>query len=194
MALYVVFLMKKAWFSVLAIIPFLIFSCSLDYGTQDSQQKRVLPEMILSDVKFTRVEKLAETASFEAEVLEIFKEDDTIYGSNITFKSFDNRKVAAYGVSDFIKIDNRTYNYLLLGNTNIHSVKNGIDIYSDSLKWNDRTKQLTADSASAVTVHKAPDKGSNASLSVTGTGFAFSALSLDYVFDGRVTASIDTKK
>lgn len=185
--------MKKVRFSVLAVLSLLSFSCSLDYGTQDGQQKRILPEIILSDVKFTRVEKFAETASLEADTLEIFKEDDTIYGSNITFKSFDNRKVAAYGVSDFLKIDNRTSTYLLLGNTNIHSVKNGIDIFSDNLKWNDRTSQLTADTDSAVTVHKAPDKSNNAALSITGTGFAFSALTLDYVFDGKVKAEIEMK-
>ena len=184
-------ILRKGFFFGLTVLSLLFVSCSLDYGTQGGQQ-RVLPEMILSDVKFTRVEKFADTASLEAETLEIFKEDDTIYGSNITFKSFDNRKVAAYGVSDFIKINNRTSVYHLLGNANIHSVKNGIDIYSDNLKWNDSTNQLTADTNSSVTIHKAADKDNNASLTVTGTGFSFSALSLNYVFDGKVHAEIET--
>ena len=67
--------MKKVIFSVLAIFPILFFSCSLDYGTQNEQQKRILPEMILSDVNFTRIEKFEDTATLQAATLEIFKED-----------------------------------------------------------------------------------------------------------------------
>ncbi|MBO7135913.1 MAG: LPS export ABC transporter periplasmic protein LptC [Spirochaetaceae bacterium] len=185
--------MKKVIFSVLAIFPLLFFSCSLDYGTQNEQQKRILPEMILSDVNFTRIEKFDDTATLQAATLEIFKEDDTIYGNDVNFKSYDNRKVAATGSSDFIKIDNRTSTYLLLGKTNINSIKNGITINSDNLKWNDKTSQLTAESDSIVTIHKQPDAKNNTELTVTGTGFAFSALSLNYVFNGKVNALIETQ-
>ncbi|MBO4758802.1 MAG: hypothetical protein J5505_01960, partial [Spirochaetaceae bacterium] len=115
--------MKKVIFSVLAILPLLFVSCSLDYGTQNEQQKRILPEMILSDVNFTRIEKFNETASLQAATLEIFKEDDTIYGNDISFKSFDNKKVTATGSSEFIKIDIRSSTYLRLGKTNINSTK-----------------------------------------------------------------------
>ena len=185
--------MKKVIFSVLAILPLLFVSCSLDYGTQNEQQKRILPEMILSDVNFTRIEKFNETASLQAATLEIFKEDDTIYGNDISFKSFDNKKVTATGSSEFIKIDNRSSTYLLLGKTNINSTKNGIIINSDNFKWNDKTSQLTSDSDSIVTIHKQPDAKNNTSLTVTGSGFAFSALSLNYVFNGKVNALIETQ-
>ncbi|MBO4438022.1 MAG: LPS export ABC transporter periplasmic protein LptC [Spirochaetaceae bacterium] len=186
-------ILKKGFFSGLAILPFLFVSCSLDYGTQNEQQKRILPEMILSDVNFARIEKFEETATLQAATLEIFKEDDTIYGNDVSFKSYDNKKVTATGSSEFIKIDNRTSTYLLLGNTNINSIKNGITINSENLKWNDKTSQLTSDDTSVVTIHKLPDAKNNSSLTVTGSGFAFSALSLNYVFNGKVNATIETK-
>ena len=186
-------ILRKGFFSVLAILPFLFVSCSLDYGTQNEQQKRILPEMILSDVNFARIEKFEETATLQAATLEIFKEDDTIYGNDVNFKSFDNKKVTATGSSEFIKIDNRTSTYLLLGKTNINSIKNGITINSENLKWNDKTSQLTSDDTSVVTIHKLPDAKNNSSLTITGSGFAFSALSLNYVFNGKVNATIETK-
>lgn len=149
--------------------------------------------MILSDVNFARIEKFEETATLQAATLEIFKEDDTIYGNDVSFKSYDNKKVTATGSSEFIKIDNRTSTYLLLGKTNINSIKNGITINSENLKWNDKTSQLTSDDTSVVTIHKLPDAKNNSSLTVTGSGFAFSALSLNYVFNGKVNATIETK-
>ncbi len=185
--------MKKVIFPVLAILQFLFVSCSLDYGTQNEQQKRILPEMILSDVNFTRIEKFEDTATLQAATLEIFKEDDTIYGNDINFKSYDKKKVTATGSSEFIKIDNRTSIYLLLGKTNINSIKNGITINSENLKWNDKTSQLTSDNDSIVTIHKQPDAKNNTALTVTGSGFAFSALSLNYVFNGKVNALIETQ-
>lgn len=179
-----------AFFSIFFLC---FFSCSLDYGTENKQEKRIVPEMILSDAKFTRVEKLVETSNFEASSLEVFNLDDTIYGKDIHFKSFENNRLTASGDSEFIKIDNRNSTYLLLGKSNIYGIKNGINIYADNLKWNNRTNQLTSDIDSIVTIYKSPDKNNDASLTITGSGFALSALSLNYVFKGKVNSVIETK-
>lgn len=176
-----------------SIFMLCFFSCSLDYGTQTKEEKQILPEMILTDAKFTRVEKLAETATLEASSLEIFNTEDTVYGKEANFKSFENKRLVASGTADFIKIDNRNSTYLLLGKTNIYGIKNGINIYADNLKWNNRSNQLTSDINSTVTIFKSPDKNNDSSLTITGSGFALSALSLNYVFKGKVNAVIETK-
>ena len=84
--------MKHNLFFVCILCSIFLFSCSLDYGNQSTQDKKILPEMILKDANFVRIEKLNETTALHAETLEIFKEDNVVFGSNVNFKAFDKNK------------------------------------------------------------------------------------------------------
>ncbi|NLK45459.1 MAG: hypothetical protein GX297_02245 [Treponema sp.] len=186
--------MTKAFFLICLILPLLIFSCSLDYGNQNNKQTNIVPEMILSGAKFTRIEKLSETAFLEATVLEIFKEEDVVYGKDVSFKAFEkNGSTISFGNTDFIKIDNRNSIFILLGNTNITDTKNGISINSNNFKWNSKTNQLVSDKDSIVTVSKVPQNSGESSFFASGTGFVLSGLSMQFAFNGKINGIIESK-
>lgn len=184
--------MKHNLFFVCILCSIFLFSCSLDYGNQSAQDKKILPEMILKDANFVRIEKLNETTALHAETLEIFKEDNVVFGSNVNFKAFDkNKKTIATGRTDLLKIDNRNFCYTMLNNANIKSIQTGMTLYSDCFKWNSKTNQLVSGKDNVVTVIKEPEKAGDAKFSASGTGFVFSGLSLQFAFNGKTTGKIE---
>ena len=85
-------------FFAFGLFVFNFSACSLDYGIEEESQNTIVPEMILNDVDFSRIDRGVKVLTLNAESLELFSEDDTIFGKNTQFWLYSrNGECTSYG-------------------------------------------------------------------------------------------------
>ena len=72
------------------------------------------------------------------------------------------------------------------GNIQVSSKEDNVKFYSDSLKWNAKTEQLTSGKSNTVKIEKDD-------ATIYGSGFSASGVSKSFSFSGSVSGEIITK-
>lgn len=173
-------------FSLLILFQTFI-SCSLDYEEKESPEAKV-PEIIFSNATFSRYEGGSVKMQMQSEKLEQYKTDSATFGKNVTFKTWNNKgEISNTGKSDFLGMSNENGVYTLFGNIEILYNQDNTSIKADSLRWNEKTEQLTSGEDDSVTI-KRDD------LELRGKGFSASGISKKYSFSGYVEGILTPKE
>lgn len=155
-------------------------SCSLNY-TSDESETPAVPEMIISNPRFCRIENGTKTLDVSASSFELFKDPSALYGSDIAFTVYEKSGTqSANGSSAFLCALTDKGEYTLLGGAAFESGAHGVTLAADTLRWNTKTEQLVTPVGSTVTVTRTLDGGGT--FSATGKGFTASAFDLSFRF------------
>ncbi len=172
-----------------------LFSCSLDYGVDEEGQNTIVPEMILNNVDFSRIDRGVRVLTLNAQSLELFNQDDTTFGKDARFWLYGrDGKCSSYGSCDLLSAENANGVYMLLGNVQLENYQNNYSIKARNLRWNSNTEQLVSDRENMVEVWQHARTDEDSSLYTKGTGFCFSAFRLGYQFENAVTGSVSARR
>ena len=176
--------MKKTRLFLL-ILLFVMYGCSLKYGTPAYDEQNV-PEFSFDNVQFNRFEEGKITMSLEAARLEQYKDGKTTCAKNIGFKLIDeDGKVSTEGSCALIFADSEAEKYVLYDNIELHTVRDDITVSADTIKWNGKSEQLTSGRNDTVTIKKG-------NTVMVGSGFSASGVSRSFAFTGVVTGEAYT--
>jgi LPS export ABC transporter protein LptC len=160
-------------------------SCSLKYD-QTTDTKGSVPEIIFTNVKFSRYERNSQKLSLASSKLEEYKSDGAYFAVDAQFQTWDsNGNVDTKGSCGLIGILPQKNTYSLLNGVEIENNSQGIKISAQTMQWNSQTEQLTF--AKEDEVHF-----THGDLELSGTGFSASGVSGRFEFDGPVEGTITT--
>ncbi len=162
----------------------LFFSCSLDYGREESTEETV-PEFIFLGAHLVRVEAKKRTMQVDADKMEQYKTDGSTYARNASFKTFDNNEMLdTEGSCGLVALDIHNERYRLYDGIAISIVSQEMKLFAETLQFNGRTEQLTSGRDDTVSVER-----KNAV--VSGKGFSASGVSRSFQFLSEVSGSAD---
>ena len=176
--------MKKT--IILLFSTVLFFSCSVKYE-ETVRAENVVPEFIFTNVNLSRYENNKLSVTFTAEKLEQYKNSPESYAQNIEFSSYNkNNELITEGSCKLLSVNTDTEIYTLFDDIQVSSKEDNVKFYSDSLKWNAKTEQLTSGKSDTVRIEK------NDAI-IYGSGFSASGVSKSFSFSGSVSGQIITK-
>ena len=164
----------------LAAIFFAIFaSCSVDYG-MGAESEDFVPELMLDDARFSRIDQGQATAQVSSERLEKFKGSGKVFAQNIQFETKDsNGETTATGKAGLMCADTDAELYEFFDGIEIRSETHNVNISGESLKWNGKTEQLVGERGKEITIEKD-------GVSLSGQDFSASAVSEQFSFGTEV--------
>jgi LPS export ABC transporter protein LptC len=181
---------------ILAFIPFFcIFfaGCTLEY-LRDAENDDQIPEFIFTAARMSRVEDNILSLAFEAAQLEQYKDENSFYGIDIRFTSYDSAGIEkSSGAAGSLYGNQKTEEYMLLDGAVFVSRSDGAEILSESLRWNGKNEQLVSGSGEQVIIRRETSSGDGDSadggsfLEMTGYGFAASGITLEYEFGHTIS-------
>lgn len=165
---------------LLSAIFFAIFAgCSVDYGTVSDNYDSV-PEFMLDDARFSRIEKGQTTAQVSSERLEEFKGSGKVFAQKIQFETKNaNGETTATGKAGLMRADTDAELYEFFEGIEIRSETHNVNISGESLKWNGKTEQLVGERGKEITIEKD-------GISLSGQDFSASAVSEQFSFGAEV--------
>lgn len=165
---------------LLSAIFFAIFAgCSVDYGTV-SDSEDFVPELMLDDARFSRIEKGQTTAQVSSERLEEFKGSGKVFAQKIQFETKNaNGETTATGKAGLMRADTDAELYEFFEGIEIRSETHNVNISGESLKWNGKTEQLVGERGKEITIEKD-------GISLSGQDFSASAVSEQFSFGAEV--------
>lgn len=165
---------------LLAAIFFAIFAgCSVDYGTV-SDSEDFVPELMLDDARFSRIEKGQTTAQVSSERLEEFKGSGKVFAQKIQFETKNaDGETTATGKAGLMRADTDAELYEFFEGIEIRSETHNVNISGESLKWNGKTEQLVGERGKEITIEKD-------GISLSGQDFSASAVSEQFSFGAEV--------
>lgn len=181
---------QKAKFAalLLAVLPAFFGGCSVDYGTVYESESSV-PELMLDNANFSRIEQGQTTAQISSERLEKFKNSGKVFAQNIRFETRDeNGETNATGKAGLMSADTDEEIYEFFGGIEIRSETHNVRISGESLKWNGKTEQLVGERGKEITIEKD-------GITLSGQDFSASAVSERFSFGAEVRGSyVDEEK
>lgn len=165
---------------LLSAIFFAIFAgCSVDYGTVSDSEDSV-PELMLDDARFSRIEKGQTTAQVSSERLEEFKGSGKVFAQKIQFETKNaDGETTATGKAGLMRADTDAELYEFFEGIEIRSETHNVNISGESLKWNGKTEQLVGERGKEITIKKD-------GISLSGQDFSASAVSEQFSFGAEV--------
>lgn len=165
---------------LLSAIFFAIFAgCSVDYGTV-SDSEDFVPELMLDDARFSRIEKGQTTAQVSSERLEEFKGSGKVFAQKIQFETKNaDGETTATGKAGLMRADTDAELYEFFEGIEIRSETHNVNISGESLKWNGKTEQLVGERGKEITIKKD-------GISLSGQDFSASAVSEQFSFGAEV--------
>lgn len=177
--------MKKPQAVNLARMLFVLLtlsSCTLRYGQQVNSEGSV-PELSFENVHMTRYEDAQPSLKLNASQIEQYK-NSSLYAKDAVFTTWDkNQNVETEGSCLLLGMDTKEERYTLFNNILIKNYSENMQIQADSLRWNEKTEQLTSGETDRVTISKED-------IQLTGTGFSASGISRQYSFSGTVSGTV----
>jgi LPS export ABC transporter protein LptC len=171
---------------ILLFSTFLLFSCSVKYE-ESVRAESVVPEFTFTNVDLNRYESNKLTVKFTAEKLEQYKNSSESFAKNIEFSSYNKKnELTTEGSCNLLAANTDTEIYTLFDNIQVSSKEDNVKFYSDSLKWNAKTEQLTSGKSNTVKIQKDD-------ATIYGSGFSASGVSKSFSFSGSVSGEIITK-
>lgn len=169
-----------------SIIIFSLSACSLKYNDV-LQADSVTPEFIFSNAELTRYENNRVTVEFNAENLEQYKNSSESFAKNLDFKSYDDYgELSTSGHCGYLSADTDSEVYTLYDDIQVYNKSNDTNFYSNALKWDSKTEQLTSSRSDSVRIEKD-------NTVMYGSGFSASGISNSFRFSGTVSGEIITK-
>jgi len=160
-------------------------SCSLKYSESVNSEDRV-PEFVFENTSMIRYEDNKPTLEISADVLEQYKDSNSTYAKNISFKNYDKEgKLSTEGFCGLLYADTDAKIYELYDDINLYNVEEKMRFYANSLMWNERTEQLIGGRGDMVKVEKEDTV-------IRGSGFTASSISKTFSFRGNIIGSIET--
>jgi LPS export ABC transporter protein LptC len=163
-------------------------ACSFDYGAVSAEDD-ALPNVVMNDVQYVRVKDGSPQVRFEAEGAERYEKRQTMELKNFSFEQFNT------AADDINAIGHAGNASVQLESGNIH-MENGVRIQVDSediaietqtLDWQDQTRQISAGSGEPVEIHRLDGT------KFTGWGFSADVRHRTWAFtDGVQGIYIDT--
>lgn len=171
---------------ILLFSTVLFFSCSVKYE-ETVRAEDVVPEFTFTQVDLNRYESNKLTVKFTAEKLEQYKNSSESFAKNIEFSSYNKKnELTTEGSCNLLAANTDTEIYTLFDNIQVSSKEDNVKFYSDSLKWNAKTEQLTSGKSNTVKIQKDD-------ATIYGSGFSASGVSKSFSFSGSVSGEIITK-
>lgn len=180
--------MKPFISSILLFLMLSLCSCSLDYSVRQAENEGS-PEFVFTDASFSRIEDGKNILTLNADVIEQYISDGTMYGKGLTFKAFNkDGSVSVRGSCSLFSGNTDSGEYYFLDNVELESFTHDMLLSSSDVFWNNRTNQLVSSDKTPVSVVK---KGES-DVFITGERFSASGFSSSYIFDGPVSGTIIT--
>ena len=160
-------------------------SCSLQYD-KTTDTKDTVPEIIFTNVKFSRYEKNSQKLSLSSSKLEEYKSDGAYFAVDAEFCTWDTKgNLDTIGSCGLISILPQTDIYTMFKGVQIENKSQNIKINSESMQWNSQTEQLLFSKDDEVHF-------THNGLELSGTGFSASGVSGRFEFEGPVQGSFST--
>ena len=161
-----------------------LFSCSFDYGNQDSGDKK-LPDIVMKNVEYVRVRSADPQLRFLAEKIERYEDIRMMDVVNLSFEQFENsgEDVNAHGRAGTASIEIDTGNIRMDDSVRIQVNQEDIAIETLWLEWKDKERLLLSGEEEEVSVFQ--ENGT----SFTGIGFKANARERNWSFTGAVNGS-----
>lgn len=173
---------RRNKFSLLLIpalfVPFLC-ACSVNYDDVYDTADTV-PELMLDNAVFTRVDNSRVAAEIKSTRLEEFKDSGRVLAEEIEFETMNtDGKTNAVGSAGIMCADTKNEMYEFYGGIHIEAPSRGVKIDGESLRWNGKTEQLTGERGKTLTLEKD-------GITLSGSGFSASAVSEQFNFAGDI--------
>jgi len=177
-----------------AIGPFLISfalfplfsSCSFNYGN-DAFENKMIPELVLNNVKASRYTDARLSLVLLADKIEMYDSDQIWAGEKVSFMQYasdGSGTLEAEGQAGLLLVDDASDVYTLGENTTFHSIKDNLFFRAEDLRWTKQTHRLSSPVNGKVEVEKSD--GSK----ISGTGFFADTLAREYEFSKPVTGTL----
>ena len=192
-------------FSKCAVRALLVFafaaffcSCSLDYSVP-SVGESDKPEFIFKNASFSRTESGTVKAVVYADEIELYRSEDCMYGSGISFVVYnENGVLSVSGSCGLFSADTTREEYYFYDDVNITSYEQDMRVEADNVNWNGKTEQLVSAGVSPVRIYSGGFSSSggsgksSVSAELTGMGFSADGGNLDYQFANGVSGTLYT--
>ncbi len=177
--------------AITGILAFCFTGCTLEY-LRDAENDDQIPEFIFTAARLNRVENNVLSLAFEAAQLEQYKEENSFYGIDIRFTSYDSAGTEkSSGAAGSLFGSEKTEEYMLLDGAVFVSKSDGAEILSERLRWNGKNEQLVSGSGDEVIIRRETSSGEgdddSSFLEMSGYGFAASGITLEYEFEHTIS-------
>ncbi|MBQ0167581.1 MAG: hypothetical protein KBT02_10795 [Treponema sp.] len=173
----------------LALSALSLSSCYLDYSVRQAENAGS-PEFVFTDATFTRIEDRKTILTLDADAIEQYESDSTMYGKGLSFRAFnDDGTVSVEGTCRLFSGNTDEGEYYFLDDVEIESYTHDMFLKSEDVFWNNRTNQLVSSESAPVHIIK----HGNSQVTITGEQFSASGFSSSYVFNGPVSGTIETQ-
>lgn len=192
-------LRKKSNLCFFTILFFILssafFSCSIDYSVPSAGESDK-PEFMFRDVSFSRLEDGVEKVVLYAGGIELYKNEDAMYGSDLSFLVYDDSgDVSVSGTCGLFSVDTTQEEYIFYDDVSITSYEQDLRVEADNIRWNGKTEQLVSAGVAPVRLYSGgygSSDSSSVSAELEGMGFSADGSDLSYVFSEGVSGVIYT--
>ena len=190
--------LNSFFFSILFLIFFSFFGCSLEYESDTPEQIRA-PEFTFEELELTKVEKGRKKAIINANTLEQYHKLNASFAKDVRFKLFnDTNLIEVEGEAELLSVDNKSETYTMFNS--VTSYEQSMNIQAKNLKWNNKTEQLTSSQEDIVTIsnlateqkkgYVKPKSENTSQITLEGKGFSASGVTWQYAFKNATTGKI----
>jgi LPS export ABC transporter protein LptC len=152
---------------VFIYLLFILTACSFDYG-EASVEDNGQPDVLMNDVDYVRVRDGDPLVRFSAETAERYEKRRLMELKELTFKQFEKRgeEINVEGAVGSARVEIDTGNIQMEDGVAVDVQSEDVSIKTDRLKWEDKTRTITADKEEYVNIYRSDGT------SFTGKGFA----------------------
>ena len=162
----------------------LLFSCTFDYGNQDSSEKDI-PDIVMENVEYVRVRSADPQARVLAEKVERYEDRRKMDLYNFSFEQFGNsgKDVNAFGRGGSASFEIDSGNMRMDDGIRIDIDSEDISIETKWLEWKDNDKTLASGKDEEVSIFQ------NDGTTFTGIGFSANARQRTWDFTEGVSGT-----
>jgi hypothetical protein len=188
--------MKTIWYcSGLLAGLFLLGSCELDY-TIIPDTSGTTPEFLLSGAKITRFKDKVLTAELTAGMIEQYKGNTGIYGSQVSFTVYeDDGTEIGKGRCGLFSADIDNEVYLLFDSIVFENSRDQFELYARAMKWSAGQGMVASERGTEVSIVKSRGSGegdTQSRFSLNGTEFSANRNKRTFEFNALVTGAFET--
>jgi hypothetical protein len=180
----------------LAAMLFFLVGCELTYGEFEDTTDST-PEILLSGAKITRYEKRRLTAELSADLVEQYKNSNTIYGSNVSFVVYENDETEiGRGSCGLFSADTVTENYVLFDSIQFENIRDQFELQAAAIKWSAKSGLLASEKGGIVSIiqsRRSENSANKSRFSLSGTEFSVHRNTRTFEFNAPVAGTFETE-
>lgn len=159
--------------------------CTVDYNNPSEviEKSESIPDSIMRNFQLVQMKNNKPYTEITSTLTEIYDRQNKTVLHNVKFTEYSStsKDVITSGKADTVEYFNDSEDAKLTGNLNFYSKKDEIEMFGDSLYWNDDKKNISSDIESSIRVVK--DDGSK----IEGYGFSANLKNSTFSFEKSVT-------